>query len=92
MPAWILKPSFKQNLFLGIFKNQKLQDAEKTLESAAAAAEQAQSFDSKFIEKLDNYSSERWEVMNWNLFWAFLVQKLGQFYFFTIQVNIKIYS
>lgn len=27
-------------------------------------SDQTQSFDQKFIEKLDNYSNERWEVKN----------------------------
>ena len=68
MPAWILKPSFKQNLFLGIFKNQKIQEALYTENTSnpdgtVASADQTQAYDSKLIEKLDNYSSERWEVM-----------------------------
>jgi hypothetical protein len=60
MSSWVIKPSFKQNLFAGIFKNQKPQDA---LSETSATSDQTQSFDPKFIEKLDNYSSERWEVI-----------------------------
>jgi hypothetical protein len=78
MSSWVIKPSFKQNLFAGIFKNQKPQDVLQG--EAASAADQTQSFDPKFIEKLDNYSSERWEVI--------VIHKM--YFVISIKVNPKI--
>lgn len=66
MPAWIVKPSFKKNFHMGIFQNQKLEDAlymdQNNLPKTSTETEPVQPVDSKFIEKLDNYSAERWEV------------------------------
>lgn len=49
MPAWLLKPSFKENLFQGIFEPNQ-------------SNEELQAVDPKMIEKLDTYATERWEV------------------------------
>lgn len=51
---------------MGIFQNQKLEDAlymdQNNLPKTSTETEPVQPVDSKFIEKLDNYSAERWEV------------------------------
>lgn len=49
MPAWLLKQSFKENLFSGIFEPNQTN-------------EELQTIDPKMIEKLDLYATERWEV------------------------------
>lgn len=51
MPAWLLKTSFKENLFSGIFEQNRVNTSEDT-----------QIIDPKVIDKLDNYAIERWEV------------------------------
>ena len=63
-PAWILKSSFKSNLMLGIFKSDVSAESDASAAAASARMESSsdQSSDAKFIEKLDNYSLERWEV------------------------------
>lgn len=50
MPAWVLKPSFRDNLFEGMFNVQVNQPCDQQ-----ATAE------SEFLDKLDNYALERWE-------------------------------
>jgi hypothetical protein len=66
-PAWLLKPSFKSNLMLGIFKSDVNSGPSSGADQATASSLRMQSVsdqssDAKFIEKLDNYSLERWEV------------------------------
>ena len=63
-PAWTLKSSFKSNLMLGIFKSDVSAESDASAAAASARMESSsdQSSDAKFIEKLDNYSLERWEV------------------------------
>jgi hypothetical protein len=57
MSAWILKSSFKKNLYLGIFSGETTE--KPVLDDGNNQSEQV--FDSKIIEKLDSYSLERWE-------------------------------
>ena len=50
---------------MGIFQNQKIEDAlyiDQNAPTTSTETEPVQPVDSKFIEKLDNYSAERWEV------------------------------
>lgn len=54
LPAWQLKPSFRENLFSGIF--------EPNRSSSSANSDEIQPIDPKLIEKLDAYATERWEV------------------------------
>ncbi len=52
LPAKVLKQSFKDNLFKGIFEQTSNQQPEANANSTV---------DMKMIEKLDNYATERWE-------------------------------
>ena len=54
MSGWILKASFKQNLYQGIFRT----SAPEILD---ANNPEQQPSDIEFLEKLDNYAIERWE-------------------------------
>jgi hypothetical protein len=54
LPAKVLKQTFKENLFKGIFEQTNGQQADD-------AANGNSSLDLKMIDKLDNYAVERWE-------------------------------
>ena len=55
LPARILRPSFKENLFKGIFEQNK------GFQKQHEATEDLGVVEAKMIEKLDNYAVERWE-------------------------------
>jgi hypothetical protein len=57
LSAWVIKSTFKKNLYLGIFSGETTEKA--AVEDGNTQSEQA--FDPKIIEKLDTYSLERWE-------------------------------
>ena len=54
MPGWVLRPSFKENLFQGIFRT-------STSDSLDTNSSRQQAAEIDFLEKLDNYAVERWE-------------------------------
>jgi len=55
MPGWILRASFKENLFQGIFRTSTTE-----IENTDSNGDQ-QTNDLDFLDKLDNYAVERWE-------------------------------
>lgn len=57
LPAWILRPSFKENLYQGIFRTGN----DESIDVNAPPATADQQSDFEFLEKLDNYAVERWE-------------------------------
>ena len=65
MPVWLLKQSFKDNLFQGIFltggtKTETFLNLTTPMETDQQQQQQ-QNADPEFLEKLDNYATERWE-------------------------------
>lgn len=60
MPAWLLKSSFKENLFSGIFEPNRAGSSGGV--GGGIDTDEFQIVDPKMIEKLDSYGVERWEV------------------------------